>query len=147
MGGLGGVEAAHDADATGGRRLGLVTLASTFSQASAVINTDYDVITNLAVTVGVRPILLRVFLPTCTHAVASAVLQIKLYEGATQLQSATQASPAVAGRGFQMVAEVPLSPSAGDHTYKATLRTTTDVGNISVISGATAPAYLMAVEQ
>lgn len=110
-------------------------------------NTDYDIPgLNITVPVGDRPILLECYIPTIRHAVASKGISMRLFEGSTIKQVSNMfGNPAAGAAAGAMNPKVELSPSVGDHTYKATLRTA-DAGIVTASAALIAPAFLRAVE-
>lgn len=132
-----------------GTELGYAESTTTFSQASAVQNQDYDVTgLSVTVTVGSRPINVRAYLPTLTNSGASLNLTVALYEGATQLQATSKLAPATAGGGAgDAKPEVRLNPSAGSHTYKVTIRTASaGAPTISSVVPTGTAAFIQVVE-
>ena len=68
---------------------------------------------------------------------------VLLREGSTQLQAAPYAL-AAATSGYGVTCDVLIAaPSAGVHTYKVSIIRSTGSGTITLIAGATNPAYIL----
>ena len=140
---------AHAADLnlhSSGRELAYAQITSNFAQ-TAVSGTIYDVPgLQVSPTVGVRPIVIEVFLPNAFHSVAVAGIQAFLYEGANLLNYAqiTLANAGTLG-GNTLKITHRMAPSAGAHTFKASVRTQ-QAGTLTVAAASTGPAFLQVVE-
>lgn len=122
------------------RTLGYRQITSSF-----VTNTsgsDVD-ITGLSFTVNVptgRKIKLKGYSSDVGQG-ATTTLELRILEGATLLQSSLYKSSATIPDAF-LTPEIILTPSAGVHTYKLTVKASAGTGT-SVIAGATNPCYLL----
>lgn len=77
---------------------------------------------SLTVTIRDRPIVIRFASVYVKHASAAGVVQIQIKEGATRLGGAYLYAPAAAN-GESMDFSVRVAPTAGAHSYKATVST------------------------
>jgi len=108
------------------------------------ITTEAD-LTGLTITVTV-PANQRIrlgFRGMTYSTVANDDVQINLKEGGTVLQQAVMVAD-TANTQQPTHADVVLVPSAGAHTYKASLQRAVGTGNVALFATATAPAYLLA---
>lgn len=116
---------------------------STTNQGS-IAGTEVD-ITGLTATVTVgtsRRIRITVEL-SLSSSVANDVPSLRIKEGTTQLQSREEHLGSVVGALAAISASVVLTPTAGSHTYKATLVRAVGTGTLVVNASATAPAFLL----
>lgn len=93
---------------------------------------------------GSRPIELELWLPQIFHSVAGTAISVRIYEGASIIALAPH-TLSTANKGIPGSARVRLMPTAGSHTYKASLQIDT-AGNYSITAGTVAKAYLAATE-
>ncbi len=108
--------------------------------------TELDIVTAPAITAdGSTPVKISVAWNSVTASAAGDVYEIHIKEGATQLQNTRiklQATSAEAGGSTFVV----VTPSAGSHTYKATIVRVNGTGTAQMAAGATQPITI-AVEQ
>lgn len=124
---------------SGQYELGYAEITSSFTRTGAG-SSDITGLT-VTVTVGSRPILVHVFAPQVVNS-AAGLAAIALYEGATLLNSAYGPQGAING---SLNPWVRLSPSAGSHTYKATL-VQVITGNTTITASATQPAFIQVLQ-
>lgn len=74
--------------------------------------------------------------------VGTDIGRMSIKEGATLLQFCDAPLSIGGGSGNKFIANVILQPSAAAHTYKLTMERTVGTGSITVVAGATFPAYI-----
>jgi hypothetical protein len=125
---------------SGNAELGYAEITSTYTQTGAG-NSD---VTGLSttVTVGARPIVIRVFCGQCSNSNASGLMSLAIKESTTVLAFAMYGTGTVT---VPLTAMVRLAPSAGSHTYKANLIQTV-TGNSVMSPSATNPAFIQVLQ-
>ena len=110
------------------------------------MTTEVD-LTGLSVAVTVaagRRLKLTAYVSTSPSAASAHIITLRIKEGATVLQLAHVSTALATQTGLTAIATI--TPSAGAHTYKATLQRTSGAGTIDVQSGglpADAVAFLL----
>lgn len=126
-----------------GQTLGYVE--SITSQTGVSSATEID-ITGLSVSVTVpagRKLKITYYEPNITHSVNNDIFQYYLYDGVTQVgfrQVNVTGSGDINGEGTMSRV---LSPSAGTHTFKATVRRFSGSGVANLFRGPVSPAYIL----
>jgi hypothetical protein len=131
----------------GGAELGYAEITSSFAQAAVANNTILDVPgLSTTVTVGSRPILVMAFISQL-YSSSVGQMNLRIYEGTTMLTAAV-AEVSTASRGDGVAAMVRLAPSAGSHTYKASILKSagTTPSDLTAIAGGILPAFIRVVE-
>ena len=121
----------------------------TLGYAQAVANqtgiTTEQNLTGLSVTVTVgtaRRIRVSVEISLASSA-ANDIVALKIKEGGTVLQERDRHFGSVAGGTNSTAASVVLTPTAGEHTYNATLVRAAGSGTINTVASATRPAFII----
>lgn len=107
------------------------------------ITTEVD-LTSLSVTVTVntaRRIRITAYLPNVTTTVAADIARLSLKEGGTLLNLAQRTVTTT--NGATVRAEWVGTPTAGAHTYKATIVRQSGTGTLVSSAGATFPAFIL----
>lgn len=125
-----------------GRELGYTQVTNYSAVAMNTTPADAASLTT-TVTVGTRPIVIQAVMPASSVA-AAASARILIMEGATALQVADTVETAGAKSTGTVRAVVRLAPTAGSHTYKVQMATTSSTGTYS--SNALYPALIHVVE-
>lgn len=97
---------------------------------------------SVTVTVGFRPIIVRVNALSINNSSASGVGNIQIKEGATVLAGV---NATLTTDYIPVSREARLAPSAGSHTYKITLGQLV-TGNTVLTASATDPAFIQVIE-
>lgn len=126
--------------AAAGIELGYAETTAALGQTGAG-STDVPGLT-LSVTIGSRPVVVRVGASGIYNSSASGITQLKIMEGATTLAACTSSLTTVVMPAYR---DVRLTPTAGAHTYKVQL-TQLITGNSQMSAGATDPAYIQVLE-
>lgn len=118
--------------------------------ANHVANTSYD-ITDLSITVtadGVHPIMLEAWLSAVVVSGGTPDVRVWIVEGANIIQAASKRQVAANIATGEYKLERELIPTAGNHTYKAIMRSTAGGAGISIYANAdpTFPAFIRAIE-
>lgn len=112
---------------------------------TATATTEADVAgLAVTVTVGTRPILVKMGCGQLYNNNASGYAIVQLKEGATTLAGWTWGT-GVASVQSGYFREARLSPTAGSHTYKVTLQGFI-AGTTTISASSTQPAYIQVVE-
>lgn len=128
-----------------GQELGYAEITSNFTTSTQSAATDVTGLT-ITVTVGARPIFVEFFTSQFFHSAASAAPSLRLLEDGAIVQVANSSLP-TAGGGPPSHMRVRRAPAAGSHTYKVQVfQGASPVGTITVQGGATAPAFIRAIE-
>lgn len=97
----------------------------------------------VTVTVGARPVIVEMFVPTTIHSVATSDLTFLLYQDGSLIGASTNFNPTL-GRGSAGRLRTRVNPAAGSHTYKIMIKSN-NAGNFTFNCGAGFPAQLHVV--
>lgn len=122
------VTAYADGVGAGGIELGYAEITANFTQ-TGIGNDDVDGL-SVTVTVGVRPIVIKLNAANVANTSASGVTYLKIMEGSILLANQLVSLSTV---GQVVARSVRLQPSAGSHTYKVNLQQVI-TGNSSVFA-------------
>jgi hypothetical protein len=116
------------------------------SDSTTSAGTELTILTGAAVTFdGVQRARIELHIRGISGTVAGDVFGVRVKEGATQLQETQWETQTinVAKRGADIVYVTPVAPTAGAHTYSATIQRVVGTGTATVQGAATRPVQLI----